>query len=153
MAPVRRRPKLEGYAHARPADLAVERPRHRWIREEGSRYRCTACARVTQSMSVRVITASCKGTQETQGSTAVMRQVKRHRFVAIFHGDLSRMTMVTFILVLMFATSPSGLRDSSRPPYPIERRKSERECRVSPASLILGFGQAPSSLSVKCCGS
>ena len=37
-------------------------------------------------MSLSVITAACKGKQEAKGLSAIERQVRGHRLVAIFHG-------------------------------------------------------------------
>ena len=77
------------YQHAPAADVAPAppRPRHRWAREQGTRYRCQGCGKVTSSLSHQAIGGLCKGRQAVTGIALVLLHPKEHCPVAVYCGD------------------------------------------------------------------
>ena len=80
--------RFDQYLRAPSAD-AAPRPagvRHRWVNEEGSRYRCVGCGKVTTGLSVRLITSRCLGLRAVTGLAAVLRVERGHRLCAVYCG-------------------------------------------------------------------
>ena len=82
--------KFSQYLRAPAADALPRtiQPRHRWVREAGTRYRCLACARVTSSLSCRIIAGPCRGRLSPSGVSAVLRNCNGHRLVAVYVGQV-----------------------------------------------------------------
>ena len=74
-------------APAADSEPAVPRPRHRWVREQGQRYRCQGCGKVTAGLGHQSIGVACRGRLATSGIAVVLRRPKGHRLVAVYCGD------------------------------------------------------------------